>query len=341
MANSKNSQTVLIAKAKAAFNKEDYSTTYKLCTELMQNKTASIVVYMHCISSLKLRQKSRNQVTPLINDTLLLTVALDNFYKQSGKKNANIVNYITEILFTLITTTIESVQKHYPLDRGRRSFKHAVSDAQEAMNDIKIMCNYRLSGFTAELPQKMNAFINETGDKLMAYVSNWVNIVRDPTNNWLYEDDTNDLYERIVAYHAQIDEMNKEKPEEEITAEEEAKAFVASVVEKTQADKSAESETILNNDAKKNVSITEDQEINEHPQEIIEEPIDTVLSEDRSDHQPIEAPSTRASRKSTKSSFLKPIDIVIGVLVLLFVIVVSIIIIYLIQPSLILSLIGQ
>ena len=59
-------------KQKGAFKRADYQTAYRTSAELMKSKTASVVVYMHCVSSLKLRVASKERVDLQINDTLLL-----------------------------------------------------------------------------------------------------------------------------------------------------------------------------------------------------------------------------------------------------------------------------
>ena len=84
-----------------------------------------------------------------------------------------------------MTATIESIQKHYPLKSGRRSVKHAAESAQETLTNLKVLTSYDLSEFSVELPEKMNAFLNETGNKLSAYMNKWVSVVRDATNNWV------------------------------------------------------------------------------------------------------------------------------------------------------------
>ncbi len=190
----------LLEKAEAAFKNGDYASTYKYCSELMKGKTASAVVYMQCISALKLRENTRDFVDAQIDDTLLLSVALDNFYFQSDMQNQNIVTYVTEILFTLLTSLIANVQKNYPYKSPKRSVKNAFSGAQGSIANLRKLKSYDFAKFHVALPRKLTDFAHETAEKLIAHVTNSVNITKDITNNWLYEDETNDLYERIINY---------------------------------------------------------------------------------------------------------------------------------------------
>ena len=326
MSEQNGSQEALIAKTKSAFQRADYQTAYRTSAELMKSKTASVVVYMHCVSSLKLRVASKERVDLQINDTLLLATALDNFYKQSGMKNENIRTYISEILFTLMTSTIESIQKHYPMNSGRRSIKHAASDAQDTMTNLKILKTYDLSGFTVELPDRINAFLNETGDKLLDYMSKWLSVVRDATNNWLFEDNTNDLFERIMAYQTAVNASDEPAPAHTHYTDEEIKSFVSEVAEKSKPEKLQPKRTPAESEA-----------------DTFEMPSDTINEEILQDEQPeasAEPAPASIKRSKGKASGLKSIDIVIGLLVILFVVVVSVIVIYAINPSLITSLFG-
>ena len=99
MAEKKISRDKMLGLAQSMFKNKDYARAYKYCTELMKGKSPSVVVYMQCISSLELRRQSKDFVDTQINDTLLLTVALDNFYDKSYDKNENVKEYIRDILF--------------------------------------------------------------------------------------------------------------------------------------------------------------------------------------------------------------------------------------------------
>ena len=329
MAEQNGSHEALITKTKDAFQRADYSSAYRYSAELMRAKTASVVVYMHCVSSLKLRVASKERVDSQINDTLLLATALDNFYKQSGMKNENIRTYVSEILFTLMTATIESIQKHYPLKNGRRSVKHAAESAQETLTNLKVLTSYDLSEFSVELPEKMNAFLNETGNKLSTYMNKWVSVVRDATNNWLFEDDTNDLFERIVAYQIQVNAAFAKEDDSAHYSDQEIKSFISDITEKSKPKK-------LDPESENEIAAAP----GEQPE--TNEPVAETQFKAPDHSEPTQTrTSSRLNRDDTESrKGLKPIDIVIGVLVVLFVIVVSIIIVYAIKPSLITSLFG-
>ena len=194
----------LLEKAETAFKQEDYASTYKYCSELMKGKTASVVVYMQCIASLKLAENSKDFVDALIDDTLLLTVALDNFYVQSNMQNKNIVTYVQETLFTLLTSLIANIQKNYPFKSPKRSFKNAFAGAQASISHLRKLKAYDFAKFHIALPERFSDFAEETAEKLIAHVTNSINISKDITNNWLYEDETNDLFERIINYKASL-----------------------------------------------------------------------------------------------------------------------------------------
>jgi|GEM_PF-2251771 len=213
-----NSST-LLNKAETAFKNEDYATAYRICSELMKGKTASVVVYMQSISSLKLRENTKEFVDELIDDTLLFTVALDNFYVQSGEQNKNIVSYIHEIIFTLLTSLIANVQKNYPFKSPKRSFKNAFSGAQASISNLRKLKAYDFSKFNVSLPAKLIDFAEETAEKLIVHVTHSINITKDVTNNWLYEDETDDLFERIVNYKSIMNEMEAEQdaPEPDVS----------------------------------------------------------------------------------------------------------------------------
>ncbi len=204
MANQPTDNASMLAKAEDAFQREDYASTYKYCSELMKGKTASVVVYMQCVASLKLRENTKEFVDALIDDTLLLTVALDNFYVQSGMQNQNIVTYVRETLFTLLTSLIVNTQKNYPFKSPKRSFKNAFTGAQASIANLRKLKSYDFSKFHTNLPDKLAAFAQETAEKLIAHVTNSINISKDVTNNWLYEDETDDLFERILNYKAAL-----------------------------------------------------------------------------------------------------------------------------------------
>ena len=159
---------------------------------------------MQCVSSLKLRENTKDFVDALIDDTLLLSVALDNFYVQSGMRNQNIVTYITETLFTLLTALIINTQKNYPFKSPKRSFKNAFSGAQASISNLRKLKSYDFSKFHIDLPEEFADYAHETAEKLIAHVTNSINITKDVTNNWLYEDETDDLFERIVNYKASL-----------------------------------------------------------------------------------------------------------------------------------------
>ena len=204
MANRSTDNASMLAKAEDAFQREDYASTYKYCSELMKGKTASVVVYMQCVASLKLRENTKEFVDALIDDTLLLTVALDNFYVQSGMQNQNIVTYVRETLFTLLTSLIVNTQKNYPFKSPKRSFKNAFTGAQASITNMRKLKSYDFSKFHINLPGKLAGFAQETAEKLIAHVTNSINISKDVTNNWLYEDETDDLFERILNYKAAL-----------------------------------------------------------------------------------------------------------------------------------------
>ncbi|MEX1307467.1 MAG: hypothetical protein AB1Z19_02985 [Eubacteriales bacterium] len=204
MAIKSSDSTSLLEKAEAAFKNEDYAKTYNLCTELMKGKTASVVVYMQCVASLKLAESSKDFVDALIDDTLLFAIALDNFYVQSNMRNKNIETYIQETLFTLLTSLIINIQKNYPYKSPKRSFKNAFSGAQASIANLRKLKAYDFSKFHIDLPKRLSDFAEETAEKLIAHVTNSINISKDITNNWLYEDETNDLFERIINYKASL-----------------------------------------------------------------------------------------------------------------------------------------
>ncbi len=192
--------TSMLSKAETAFRNGNYAQTYELCSELMKGKTASVVVYMQCVSALKLRENTKDFVDAQIGDTLLLAIALDNFYVQSDMQNQNIVTYVTEIIFTLLTSLIANIQKNYPFKSPKRSFKNAFSGAQASISNLRKLKVYDFSKFHISLPTHLIDFAQETAEKLIAHVTNSINITKDVTNNWLYEDETDDLFERIVNY---------------------------------------------------------------------------------------------------------------------------------------------
>jgi len=331
MPTNKLSRDELLKRAEISFNKKDYANSYKYCSELMKGKTASIVVYMQCMSSLNLRKTTKESVDEQIRDTLLLAAALDNFFLQSGMKNKNIETYVRDIVFCLMTSLIENIQKRYKFSNRKRSLKQNFSHAQDTISNLRMLKEYDFSKFTSSLPDELISFVRETGDKLISFVSNSINIMEDPTNNWIYEDDSNDLYERIAAYKTALysGELVEEESYSVKTGEnsysmqgDEIDAMVEEISEK-------EKPEILRQSIE---DIDDDEETMVRKEENQVQRSDFSNSDFENDFSESNIKLERISREENGTA-LRPIDIVIGILILLFVLALAAIVIYFIKPE--------
>lgn len=318
------SREKLLMFAENSFKQKDYAKSYGYCTELMKGKSPSIVVYMQCISSLELRRSSKDFVDPQINDTLLLTVALDNFYDKSYKKNKKIKKYIRDIIFCLLLSNIESVQNHYGFKRKKRSLKQDFANAHNTISNLRLFSSYDFSRFSIDLPEQLVDFVRECGEKLVAFVSNSIIIMEDPTNNWIFEDETNDLYERIILYQNSFEEEERIAQEailkETVYKEENDLALKNSKVNKL-VDEKPENEK---SDDIKDKDILEQDDI----ETMVSDDIPKDIVKSKSDKIPVQKLSRGDDRP------LSAMDIIIGVLVVLFVIALGSIALYLISPNL-------
>ena len=198
-----NEELLLIAESN--FKEANYQKCFEICTELMRSKSPSVVIYMHCICMLNLNKNSKDYIDTQIDNALLITTALDKFYKSSDVKNENIKLYITDILTTTSMHNVEVVLKRVGEKRKFRSRKNYEAANTKTIANLEKLITLDFEAFSIKLSKELAYLVNTSSQMLANYISD-VCIKEKSLDANEHEIRVTNIYERIIAFRSAVSE---------------------------------------------------------------------------------------------------------------------------------------